>query len=163
MLSLSGFGRTSPRSSSAHLWRHLRSLNHAFVRSMDNSVTLTVLDRDRLRTLAEFFRNAAGIGSMELDSALRPEAFGRISHELVFAPHISLRPTLLRTPEFIEWKRGWKDTEDEMIIKLTRDLDALAEHADDPRRSEYIPDREAHIVSLVLQDLIARTEPTVTR
>jgi hypothetical protein len=163
MLTFSGFGRPSVSSANAHIWRHLRSLNHAFVRSMDDSVVLTALDKDRLQTLAEFFRNSSGAETMELDQSLRPEALGRISHELSLAPHISLKATLVRTPEFTEWKRGWKDTEEELIERLTRDLQALASRANEPGRSEWFPPKEARIVSSVLQELIARTEPTVTR
>ena len=126
-------------------------------------MVLTEFDRDRLRTLAEFFRSFSGPGGFELDNSLRPGALGKVSHELVFAPRMNLKTALGRIPEFVEWKRAWKDREDEMISRLTQNLEALATHASDPRRSKQLPEREQRIVKLVLEDLIAHTEPTVTR
>lgn len=163
MHSIGGPVHPGVRQASAHLWRHLRSLNHAFLRSLDSSVTLTDLDKDRLRTLAEFFRDSASIETMDVGATLHAEGIRRVSHELVFAPRINLMAALDRTPEFIEWKRGWKKSDGDMILELTNNLEKLFDLSSEANRVKAMPEREARIVSSVLSDLIARTEPIVTR
>jgi hypothetical protein len=163
MMSLVGSRRSTPENSHAHLWRHLRSLSHAFERSLDDSLKLTELDKDRIATLAEFFKRSGNIEALPLEESLRPESLGRSSSELTFAPHISLVSTLENIPEFVDWKRSWKVPEGEIIRKLTSDLESLLVHADDAERSRQLPAREARIIRTVLQTMISHTEPTIAR
>lgn len=144
----------------ADLWGHLKSIEHALSRVLDDSrgggFVPASLDRDRLRALLSLLQDA----SDEANKAALPKSGSSLGFRACrsdFSSALNLWNAIESNRTFDEWQRTSRKGSKTALDKLVRALDAYLV-SDSNKLFPKAPKREFEILRAILQSLVADAE-----
>lgn len=142
----------------AGLWGHLKSIEHALVRTLDGAMTgsITELDKDRLLALRALLQDilymSRDTGLSVNDDLISPEA-SHSDYSLAF----DFRAKIESNHEFDQWQKPSRKSFVDDLERLIKALDSFVSST--PRTLfKNVPREEFRVLSSIVQSLVSDAE-----
>ena len=143
----------------ATLWGHLKSIDNALSRALDENDQdrLTDLDRDRIEKLVAFLEDTVLTESTGTDTT--PEnLFSIKAGRSEYGSAIDLRHRLSSIREFQEWHKLSKKGLDASVRRLTKAATDYLKSSDDALFPRNAPRQEFSIMKSIIESLLVDAE-----